>query len=230
MRYFVILLGLLMLWPIGSHATTYSDAFTPTELGCYSDACTLRDSSTPYKFRTYDGDWSKRLLLPDTNQIMTVDIASDASFTSSIGSGSVDTAKLALSFAFGAFDMYSDISLHTGDRYIFNIYVASNGYAWSPVGDSVYYMQPNRNGSYIPNSNRMVIFQMFDGDWSSKIYLPDQPLDDQLVIIHSEAGYSSQLYSSSNGPAIVGISKGQTLIYKYSGGNWKPVSWGPLGS
>jgi hypothetical protein len=220
MRYFIISLGMLMLWPIGLYATTYGDAFTPNELRCNGDSCSLSDWSTPYKFRTYDGNWSRRIVLPRTTQPMTVDIASDASYTSSIRNSPADAASMALSFTFGAFNMYSDIALHTKDRYIFNIYVASNGFAWNPVGDSVYYMQPNRNGSYIPNSNRMVIFQMFDGDWSSKIYLPDQPLDDQLVIIHSEATYSSELRSSPNGPAITGISRGQTLIYKYYDGSW----------
>lgn len=206
--------------------------FTPNDLGCANadgnPPCRLDSdgSVSPYKFETFDGNWGKYLFVPTfLNKGMTLDILSQATFTSSIADDGSNPKfmTLQLKLPFGKLQMFTDITLHTNDEYVFS---KSGDYYWVPQsGKSINYASPSSGGTYIAGSPRFLVYQMQNGNWGRDVYLPDHPVDDQLIIIHSDASASSQLHSSSNGPVMATISNGQTLIYKYVNQTWTSVQY-----
>lgn len=227
MRYVAVLLFSLIFLPFGVCATTSDELLTPVELGCGSSACQLFNGLAPYKLMTYDGNWSKQIVMPSAHQGLVLDMESGATYASLIVSEQGDRPAIYLSFAFGDYKINTDIRMHTGDHYIFDIARTRGGYAWRPIGNSVRYMQAARDGAYMPNAPRLLVYQTTNGSWYSDIYLPDQPGDDQMVIVNSDASYSSQIHGSSKGPAIAGISKGQTIVFKYVNNKWTTIDWSP---
>lgn len=208
--------------------------FTPKDLGCENangdPPCRLDSdgSISPYKFETFDGNWGKYLFVPTyLSKAVTLDILSQATFTSAIADDGSNPGfmTLQLKLPFGNLQIFTDITLHTNDEYVFS---KSGGYSfyWVPQpGKSIDYSSPNNGGAYIAGSPRFLVYQMQNGNWGQDIYLPDHPMSDQLVIIHSDASKSSQLHSSSNGPVMATISNGQTLIYKYVNQAWSNIQY-----
>lgn len=223
MRKILLALMALAFLTFDAHASIPGETYSPAQLGCNSGVCQMPDWWMPYKFYMYNGNWGRQLIFPNAHWDVAIDISSNAQYTSSVSSDS--NGNTYLSFPFGSFNVKTDVKVYQKDHYIFNARRMGFSTAWMPVGESVRYMLPSRDGVLISNATRMVVFQLYDKNGARDIYLPDHPMSDQLVIIHSEASYASQIHGSSSGGAIAGISKGQTLIYKYSSGSWKAISW-----
>jgi hypothetical protein len=77
------------------------------------------------------------------------------------------------------------------------------------------------NAGFLPGRLRqhaVVEIQTADGQWVRDIYLPaNADLTGKIVRVRSEAGYSSTLHF---GGRTIGITRGQTLEFKFVGGQW----------
>ncbi|NHB98738.1 hypothetical protein [Photorhabdus stackebrandtii] len=199
--------------------------FTPNDLGCNNgDDCLLNSiMDTQYEFSTFDGNWSFNLKLPQHSlRNAELSVSSHAGYTSALFS---EGSGIVLVFPFGTMRLATSIMFHTNDKYTFVNRGSTDTSAWEPGGSSFKSLSPNQSGPYIPGAPRLVVYKMSDGDWNSTIYLPDNPTADQLVIIHSDASWSSQLHSSSTGPVVATLATGKTVVYQYGSKGWKRIDW-----
>jgi len=219
----VIALMVLLLLSCGLCARTSDGAYTPEDIGCNGKgkSCWLGDLGDPaaYRFTMYNGNWAPSAVLPfDPPADTALEVTSSAAWSSSIYYHD-ENGRVYLSFPFGRFMLYTGIKLHANDQYLFT---SANDHffypSWYVAGRSVKYSTPNDSSSKIPGAPRLVVYQLWEGNWSQNIYLSDNAVEDQLVIVHSDAANWSCIYVNSM--CIGVVSKGVTLAFKYVGHSW----------
>jgi hypothetical protein len=222
----IIVLMAMLLLSCGLQARTSDGTFTPADIGCNSHLhwCWLSyfDDFTNYRFATFDGDWSPIIFLPFLpNKDTKFEVKSNATWPSSIYYR--DVGQVLLRFSFGKYSIYTDLTLRTNDQYVFT---NSNDYvhypSWYISGQSVKYLTPNDSSGHIPDAPRLIVYQTSNGNWTRNVYLSNNAVEDQLVIIHSDSQYKVDVFASSLNVGTV--SQGETVAYKYIGHTWTRVN------
>ncbi|MDF0604697.1 hypothetical protein HZU77_003390 [Neisseriaceae bacterium TC5R-5] len=156
-------------------------------------------------FTLSNGNWVPEIQLPQNPADKAqVNIISYAAYSSTLNTAAVD------------FPM-TQLTINNGDNYLFT-YNAQNK-KWRIEGTNVSYLTPNSNGAVIANNPKPVSFySMADANWAAEIKLPAIAKNNDLIIIRSNATWSSaialdnRLYANTTK-----INRNDEYVLKYLG-------------
>ncbi|KPA92007.1 MULTISPECIES: DUF2599 domain-containing protein [Pseudomonas] len=161
----------------------------------------------PMTFRTGDGDWASDLSLPDLAPAAAqLTVSTGASYPSVLSLRNTDIGV-------------QSISMNRGDSLAFLYDSASQ--RWKV---QTHEYTPNTVGAVIPDftSPRVIRYSLGDGDWTDNVTLPGNAGDGNIVLVRSDATYSTTISPppGTGDPVVMNRGESYAFVYQYASNRW----------